>query len=595
MKKSVFFVLFIGIIFGLLAAQTEKSKDIEIEIILHQMIEMKDGVHIAANIYKPAQMSKPLPAIFAFTPYISDEGQERGTFFAQHGYVYVHADVRGRGNSEGEFYPLEKDGMDGAQVVEWIARQTWCDGRVGMRGGSYRGMVQWQTLKHFPPALKTIVPTAAAAPGVDFPMSNNVFTSYVTQWLAFVKGETGNVNLFSDQKFWMSKFYKMYSEHIPFARLAELTGSNEKIFERWISHPYFDKLWKDTAFPDKDYEKIDIPILTITGHFDGDQPGALHYFHHHMEYGSQEAREKHYLLVGPWDHPGTRHPQKELGGLTFGDNAVLDMEKLHLEWYDWVFKGKERPGLLKKRICYYVMNENVWKYAESLDDISNKTQEWYLSSEGGEAGDVFHSGKLVPDAPQGMQKPDTFEYDPLKIMTKDEYFKSRTEAYFLDQRAAFSEDKLIYHSAPLEEALEVAGYVKVRLFIELNVPDTDLAVALYEIRPDGQSIYLAEDFIRARFRESLSRAELIKPGEINEYVFERAYFFARKLEKGSRLRLVVSCLNSPDIEKNYNSGGVVAEETAEDARTAVIKLYHDKDHPSLIIFGDGPGHLKSYQ
>ena len=188
----------------------------------------------------------------------------------------------------------------------------------------------------------------------------------------------------------------------------------------------------------------------------------------------------------------------------------------------------------------------------------------------------------MPDAPQEAQKPDTFEYDPLKLMTKDEYFKSRTEAPFLDQRAAFQKDKLIYHSPPLREALEVAGYVKARLFIELNVPDTDLAVALYEIRPDGQSIYLAEDFMRARYRESLSKAELVKPGEINEYVFERAYFFVRKLEKGSRLRLVVSCLNSPDFEKNYNSGRVVAQETAEDARTAVIKLYHDKNHPSLI-------------
>jgi hypothetical protein len=443
-------------------------------------------------------------------------------------------------------------------------------------------MVQWQTIKHFPPSLKTIVPTAAAAPGVDFPMPNNVFTSYITQWLAFVKGETGNANLFSDQKYWMEKFYKMYSEHIPFARLAELTGSNQKIFERWLSHPYFDEHWKAAAFPDEDYEKIDIPILTITGHFDGDQPGALHYFRHHMEFGPKESREKHYLLAGPWDHAGTRHPKKELGGLSFKDNAVLDMEKLHLEWYDWVFKGKEKPEVLKKRISYYVMNENEWKYADHLGDISNETRVWYLSSEEGKANDVFHSGRLVPDAPKGAQKPDTFEYDPLELMTKGDYFNSRRQASYLDQRSAFRENKLIYHSAPLKEELEVAGYVKVRAYIELNVSDTDLAVELYEIRPDGKSIFLAQDFMRARYCESLSKPELVKPGEINEYVFDRAYFFVRKLEKGSRLRLVVSCLNSPDFEKNYNSGGVVAQETAEDARKAVIKLYHDKDHPSLI-------------
>jgi len=227
------------------------------------------------------------------------------------------------------------------------------------------------------------------------------------------------------------------------------------------------------------------------------------------------------------------------------------------------------------------MWENEWKYVEKLEDISNKTQIWYLSSQDGRANDVFHSGTLEQTPPPKKQKPDIFVYDPLKLIAEDKYLKQNPD-YFLDQSAAFAEDILIYQSPPLEKAIEIAGYIKLKAYIELNVPDTDFGVELFEIKPDGTSIYLGNDMMRARYRESLSKAELIKPGEINLYEFKRFYFFARKFEKGSRLRLIISCLNSPEFGKNYNSGGVVADETAKDARKATIKLYHDKKYPSFL-------------
>lgn len=564
----------------------KKEEDKDIEIIINQKIKMTDGIHLSANIYKPEEMKEPLPAIFTFTPYISDEGQKRGPFFARHGYVYVHVDVRGRGNSGGEFYPLEGiEGADGARVVEWIARQPWCNGSVAMRGGSYRGMVQWQILNRFPPSLKTIVPTAAAAPGVDVPMLNNISISYLPQWLAFTAGKTGNVNLFSDYKYWMNKFYKMYSQHLPFAKLAEITHSNQKIFKRYLSHPYIDDFWKAIMIPDETYKKINIPILSITGHFDADQPGALHYFYKHMQLGKPGIKEKHYLVVGPWDHSGTRYPQKELGGLSFGDDSVIDMEQLHLEWYDWILKGKEKPEFLKKRICYYLLNENKWKYKDNLEDISNQTMVWYLSSQNGQANDVFHSGFLKPTPPAANQKPDVFNYDPLKIVSKEKFMNSvlnEAKEGLTDQSKAYEEDKLIYHSAPLERSIEMAGYVKLTIYVQLNVPDTDLTMNMYAISPEGKQIPLSYDFLRIRYRNSLSKPELAVPGKIYRCKLGKSVFIAGKLEKGTRLRLIISCLNSPYFEKNYNSGGLISEETAADARTAIIKLYHDKKYPGLL-------------
>jgi putative CocE/NonD family hydrolase len=179
--------------------------------------------------------------------------------------------------------------------------------------------------------------------------------------------------------------------------------------------------------------------------------------------------------------------------------------------------------------------------------------------------------------------PDTFEYDPLKIMSREAFMSSVNDpAPYLSQRLAFEEDKLIYHSPPLTDELQIAGYIKVKLHIELNVPDTDIQVTLFEVRPDGKSIYLAQGLIRARYRHSLSNPELVVPGEIDLYEFNILDYFVRKLEKGSRLRLVVSPVNTPLAQKNYNAGGVVSNESAKDARTAVIKLHHDEAHPSVV-------------
>jgi putative CocE/NonD family hydrolase len=335
------------------------------------------------------------------------------------------------------------------------------------------------------------------------------------------------------------------------------------------------------ALKDEVYKKIDIPILTITGHFDGDQPGAMHYFNKHMTFGKPEIKNKHYLIVGPWSHGGTRHPRKKLAGLEFGDNALVNMEQLHLDWYDWILKGKAKPRFLKKRICYYMMNENQWRYCDHLNEISNGKLMFFLSSNGAKAQDVFSSGFLKPCSPKGRQAADAFQYDPLKLMSKEEYVR-QANASFLDQGAAFQQDKLIYHSQPLKYVVEIAGTIKLTLFIKLNVPDTDLGIRLYEIRPDGQSILLAQDFLRARYRKSLARPELVTPGKIYKYIFDKSYFFARMLHRGSRLRLIVSGLNTPVFEKNYNSGGVVSQETAKDSRTAIITLYHDKKHPSKL-------------
>lgn len=554
----------------------------EVELLWGIKIPMRDGVKLNATVYKPKDMKEPLPVIFTLTPYISDTYHDRAMYFAQHGYVYALVDVRGRGNSEGKFEPFANEARDGADAVEWLAKQPWSNGKVAMWGGSYAGFDQWATLEEFPPHLATIVPAAAAHAAVDFPFQSDIFYTYDMQWLTFTSGVTPNEHLFGESPFWNAKFWEYYSEHRPFKDLDQVTGDLQTVFPLWLKHPTPDAYWEAMAPTPDDYRRIGIPILTITGDYDGDQRGALTYYRRHMQYGTPEAKAKHFLIIGPWDHAGTRTPKREVGGLIFGGESMLDLNQLHREWYDWTMKSGPKPAFLKQRVAYYETGAETWKYAADFDAISNATRHLYLHSEHSEANDIFHSGTLAEAKPAG-ETPDRFVYDPLDTRP-GALERKDIPNYLTDETAAMNlyGDGVIYHSEPFEKETEISGYLKFVVWMSMDVPDTDFAVQVFEIMPNGTSIALTDDLMRARYRDSLREAKLVKPGEINRYEFTGFQWFSRRILKGSRLRLVLGCPNTIHLEKNYNAGGNVAEESGKDARTAHVTVYHDADHASYL-------------
>jgi len=594
---SLVFTVFIGIGW----AQSPKSET-GVELIWGAKIPLRDGVKLNATIFKPKQMTQPLPVIFTLTPYIADSYQDRALYFAKNGYVFALVDVRGRGNSEGKFEPFANEARDGHDVVEWLARQSWSNGKVTMWGGSYAGFDQWATLKEAPAHLATIVPAAAAYAGVDFPFFKNIFASYDIQWLSFTSGVTPNAKLFGDSSIWNDKFRELYLAHRPFKELDQVVGNTSSHFQTWLKHPTPDEYWQAMVPTPEQYKRMNVPILTITGHYDGDQAGAMTYYREHMLYGSDEAKQKHFLIIGPWDHAGTRTPNREVGGLKFGEASMLDLNKLHKEWYDWTMKSGAKPEFLKRRVAYYVVGAEEWKYADNLEAISNAKRTFYLDSDGN-ADDVFRSGRLSEKQPSAnnansanagnhsgstdgqpaAHNADHYTYDPLDVRPA-ELEREDVAAYLNDQRAALNlfGNGLVYHSEPFTEDTEVTGYLKFVAWMSMDVPDTDFQVSVYEIKQDGTSILLTEDMMRARYRESLKQEKLVKPGEINRYEFNGFTFFSRRVGKGSRLRLLLRSPNSIGLEKNYNSGGVVAEGSGKDARKAHITLYHDASHPSFF-------------
>lgn len=545
-------------------------------------IPMRDGVNLNATVYTPKGQKAPAPCLFTLTPYISQSYHDRGMYFAAHGLPFLTVDVRGRGNSDGEFRPFIQEAHDGHDVVEWLARQPWCNGKVSMWGGSYAGYDQWATAKELPLHLSTIVPVASAHAGVDFPMRSNIFYSYLMQWLTLISGRAAQDGIFGSSEFWNAKYREWYESGAPFKDLDRIVGNPSSTFQEWIAHPEPGAYWDAYNPTAEQYARMEMPILSITGSYDGDQPGALAFYSDHMRYASAAARARHYLIIGPWDHAGTRTPKAKFGGLSFGPASLLDMSKLHLDWYAWTMQGGSRPAFLRKPVAYYVMGAERWRYADTLEAVTTESRAFFLDSTVNPS-DVFASGSLLAGRP-ATGGPDSYVYDPRNIRIAMLESGASMPDELVNQRLvlASSGRQLVYHSAPFERDTEVSGFFKLSAWLAIDQPDTDFSVSVYEIDADGDSVLLSNDMVRARYREDLRKPQLVNTREPLRYDFNRFSFVSRQVRKGSRLRLTIGPVDSMFSQKNYNSGGVVSAESMQDARPVTVKLFHDRERPSAL-------------
>ena len=251
---------------------------------------------------------------------------------------------------------------------------------------------------------------------------------------------------------------------------------------------------------------------------------------------------------------------------------------------------RTKAGVSEKSVAYYQIApgnsgaNGEWKYTDNYANLIANPKKFYLDSKSGDANGVFRSGLLGQKQPSDGA--DKFVNDPLDTHRGEqvEGIESNEKTAGLDEKLPLSigKDGLVYHTEPLSAETAMIGCPKLSLWVSIDTPDTDLEADLYEIQPDGTSIGLWSDNRRLRYRESVREAKLLKPDEIVRCDFDPGLFVARRLMKGSRLRLVVTSPNSIFWQKNYNSDGVVAEETAKDAKTAHVKIHHDAQHASAI-------------
>jgi hypothetical protein len=247
-------------------------------------------------------------------------------------------------------------------------------------------------------------------------------------------------------------------------------------------------------------------------------------------------------------------------------------------------KDSAKPGFLKNQVAYYVTNRDKWEYAESLDKIGENKILLYLDANGDTIHDIRHPDLLAPRLTDN-EIPAGYVYNPLDKRFSISTFGNNLPDYLTDQTGvnALLNKSIVYQSDPWEIETEVSGFFKLDVYIETDVRDLDLEAAIYEIKADSSCVLLTSNFVRARYRESLEKEKLLIAGDINLFHFEDFPFISRVIEKGSKLRLVITCPNSSFIQKNYCSGGAVAYETAKDARVAHVKIYTDRQHPGVLF------------
>jgi putative CocE/NonD family hydrolase len=265
-----------------------------------------------------------------------------------------------------------------------------------------------------------------------------------------------------------------------------------------------------------------------------------------------------------------------------GGESLVDLGKLHLQWYAWTMQHGPKPEFLRKPVAYYVMGAERWRYANTLDAITSRSELLYLSSEGN-PDDVFHSGWLTTATPPPASRPDYFVYDP-RDTDLAELESTVNPENVVDQRMILASvgKQLVYHSAQFKEDTEISGFFRLSVWLAIDQPDTDFCVWVYDIDAGGGSIFLTTDWLRARYRQSLREERLVATKEPLRYEFENFMFVSRQVKRGNRLRLVIGPVNSIYAQRNYNSGGVVAEDSIEDARAVTVSLFHDEARPSAL-------------
>jgi hypothetical protein len=256
------------------------------------------------------------------------------------------------------------------------------------------------------------------------------------------------------------------------------------------------------------------------------------------------------------------------------------MQKLHADWYDFALGKGAQPALLRDHVAYFMLGADEWRYADSLEAASSgKELTFYLGDSDGTPGDVFHSGQLSREA-RNTEPPAILVSDPHEL-PELEVAKYAAGEDLTSQFRALQKRALSFHSEPFERDTEIAGQMHLALTCESDTPDFDLWAEVQMVLPDGSAIRLGDDIRRARFRDGPFEQKLMLPGQTVQIPFEFSWL-ARRIPAGARLRVTIAPLNSPNYQKNFNTGGRMGYEKIEDARIAHVKIFHDAQRASRL-------------
>jgi putative CocE/NonD family hydrolase len=538
------------------------------------LIRTAEGATLSAVVVRRKGVTARQPASLFFNIYSDLDGNlYQAKIAATRGYVGVTADARGKRLSRDEIEPWEHEVRDTYGVIDWISKQPWSDGQVGMHGSSYTGFAQWAAAKSLHPALKTIVPIVANFAGFGPPMQNNVFSYLNYAWPFYVMNNRFVDEATLNDPRWNTLNQKWFASGRPYREIDAIDGTPNRLLQKQLLHPSFDRYWQAMQPYKKDYARINIPVLSLAGYFDPWSAASVNYLVDHYKYNKDA---NHYLVIGPYDHISTKMASKprEVEGYAIDPVAQIDTLELTYRWFDHVMRGGPRPTLLKDRITYQVMGANVWRHAPSISQMSTESLTLYLgnvklgeryglsSSRPRPDGFLEQTVDLADRTTQNNLSPQGVSWASVRAITSFD--------------AAVTGDALAFVSEPFDAAVSVEGLISGRLDVAINKKDFDFAVAAYEIMPDGKLFWLSYYLGRASYSEDMSVRKLLTPGKRTTIPFARTPLVSRQLSKGSRLLLLLTVNKNALAQVNHGSGRDVSDESVADAKEPLrVRWYSD--------------------
>ena len=557
------------------------------EVTLERAVtaRMRDGVVLRADIYRP-KADGQFPVLLQRTPYDKRNGAEFAFKAASHGFVAIVQDVRGRYTSDGEWYTFKHESDDGYDTVEWAAALPYSNGKVGMWGGSYVGATQMLTAIAHPPHLAGICPVVTASNYHDgWTYQGGALEQWFDQsWTSGLAQDTlnrmvtKNTNAVLGAEKLPLTDYPLFNFTDPVAAPVS-TAALAPYFLDWLAHPNYDEYWKQLSI-EEHYADITVPVLHIAAWYDIFQGGSLrNYIGIKAHGGSEAARRGQHLFVTIGGHAGGG---RKIGDVDFGPAAAeYDENELTLKWYQYLFQGAKNE-FSGKPVKIFVMGANQWREEDDWPLARAQSTKYFLHS-ARTANSLRGDGALSTAAPRS-EPSDHYVYDPSNpaptiggpLCCDSQHLAPGPR----DQRPVEArDDVLIYTTPAFTQDTEVTGPVSLELFAQSSAVDTDFLAKLVDVAPDGFAQNLTEGIIRARYRNSQEKVELLNPGQIYKFVID-LWSTSNVFVKGHALRLEISSSNFPRFDRNLNTGEIQA--SAKKYVSATNTVYHDAEHPSAL-------------
>ena len=599
--------------------QNRRETRYDVALSLDVMVPMRDGVLLATDIHRPAINGAPAPGRFPVilerTPYGKDGGRYGGAgewtkYFVSRGYVVVAQDVRGRYASEGNWKPHRDDVDDGYDTVKWIGEQPWCDGNIGTVGTSYPGGTQHALAISNPPYLKAMIPVDAMSDYGRYGIRHN--GAFELRWMNWIFniGLPEGAHPARDPAVrqalaQLGKQVREYTKGLPL-RPGMTPLALAPDYEAWLveamSHGDYDGYWKNMGASVVDHvaQYKDIPVYLVGGWYDSWdlQTANLNYVAL-----SKAKKGPIRLIMGPWTHGG--QTLTHAGEAEFGSEAALDFSAFHLHWFDRWLKGIDNGVDREAPVRIFVMGGgDGHRTPEGRVFVGGHwrdEQDWPLARALSTPYYLWEDGSLSLELPHNSP-PTHYLSDPHHpVPTLGGNISSNGDLMFAgaaDQRCrsdfwvcedtrplSARNDVLVFRTPPLDHDVEVTGRLIVKLWASSSAPDTDFTAKLVDVYPPsadfpaGVDLNVADGIVRARYRDSLEKATLMKPGEVYSFSIE-LYPTSLVFKRGHSIRVDISSSNFPRFDVNPNTG----EPLNNNRRWAVADnaICHDPQHPSRI-------------